>query len=59
MISHIMANSHSPSSCEESMEQHTSIKQQQKRQTLFATLNNTMTATKKSLDYWTIWALSW
>ena len=54
MISHIMANSHSPSSCEESMEQHTSIKQQQKRQTLFATLNNTMTATRKSLDYWTI-----
>ena len=56
MISHMMANSHPPPSCEERMVQHTSIKQQQKRQTLFATLNNTMTATKKSLDYWTIWA---
>ena len=54
-----MANLHPPPSCEESILQHTSIKQQQKRQTLFDTLNNTMTVTRKSLDYWTIWALSW
>ena len=49
-----MANSHPPSSREESIVQHTSIKQQQKRQTLFVTLNETVTATRKSLDYWTI-----
>ena len=45
----MMANSHPPPSCEESMVQHTSIKKQQKRQTLFATLNNTITATKNLL----------
>ena len=50
----MMANSHPPPSCEESIVQLTLIKQQQKRQTLFATLNNTMTVTRKSLDYWTI-----
>ena len=49
-----MAHLHPPPSCEESIAQHTLIKQQQKRQTLFATLNKTMTATRKSLDYWTI-----